>query len=231
MRGLIKKLLLPKPNLTIPTSACDIPAYCGAFENAIKFTRSCGIEVKDCTWLSTDVIDTDGDCIKEIIEFANVKSMDGAAGQCLKWSHFLEDAFRTKLRCEAWVTLGQIWKGDKPIYNPTWKDFERWAKMGLQQSDFAERTGYNLHAWITLQTGELVDPTYFTTLASALDAYKLVHGAVTWGRDPTAISGHRYFPMAVGSKFARAIAEKSMLPLLAETVEELQTRPMMLFFE
>lgn len=231
MFGWIKNLLLSKPDLTIPTSACGIPAYCSAFENAIKFTRSCGIKVKDCTWLSTNAIDSNGNCIQGVLDFANVESMDGAAGQCLKWSHFLENAFRTKLQCEAWVTLGQIWKGNKPVYNPTWEDLERWAKIGLQQSDFTERKGLNLHAWITLQTGELVDPTYCTSLASALVAYRQNHGQVICGPDPGVLSGHRYFPMAVGSEFVRAIAEKSALPLLAETVEDLQRRPVVIFFE
>lgn len=228
MLRLMNRLLLSKPDFTLPASGIDIPAYSDAFENAIKFTRWCGIDVKNVTWISNDAIDGDGNCLEKTLKTANVTSMNGAVGQCLKWSHFLEDAFRTELRCEAWVTLGQIWKGDTPIFNPTWKDLERWASKGLQQCDFAGRAGYNLHAWITLQTGELIDPTYFTTLASTVKAFEKVHGSITWGRDPAAISGHRYFPMAVGSKFAETVANKSILPLLAENADELQTRPMML---
>lgn len=228
MFEILARLRSQKLDLTIPTLACNIPDYRAAFENAIRFTRSCGIEVKNEGWLSTDVIDSNGDCLREILQLANVGSMDGAAGQCLKWSHFLEDTFRTKLRCAAWVTLGQIWKGDKPLFNPTWEDFKRWAKIGLQPSDFNGRTGYNLHAWITLQTGELVDPTYLTTLASAIDHYKSMHGSIPWGRDPNVISGHRYFPMAVGSEYVRALVAKSMLSMLADTAEELQTWPVMM---
>ncbi|WP_338807041.1 hypothetical protein V8U11_08260 [Pseudomonas chlororaphis] len=85
--------------------------------------------------------------------------------------------------------------------------------------------GINLHAWLTVQSGEIIEPTLGSSLAaSGRGAYANLHGVVTWGRDPH-VQNYRYYPMAVGQAFAEAIGSRSELPLLATDAVSLHNVP------
>lgn len=206
----------------LPQSIEEVPEYRAAFEHALQFSRSCGFNNTDVSWLDENLLSEDGIVIKLALQAAGVISMDGAPGQCLKWSHFLTPFFAQEVGCAAWLTLGQLWKDNGPIHDPNWIDLRRWSEQGIQMSDFQGRKGFNLHAWITLQSGEIIDPTYFSTLARYVPGYESVAGVITHGRDPHVVSQHRYYPMALGSEFAEAIASRSVLPLLAHTADDLR---------
>lgn len=212
------------PKLMLPRSADAVPEYRAAFEVAVEFTRSCGCAVDDGSWLVETLVTQDSSIIEDTISEARVDSVDGAAGQCLKWSHFLAPYVSRRAGCAAWVTIGQLWKSDGVIFDPTWDELRSWKDDGVQRGDFRKRSGLNLHAWITLQTGEIIDFTFYPSLAAVYPEYAPYAGLAVFGRDPNVVDSFRYFPMAVGSEFAETVSARSMFPLLARDPADLQQR-------
>jgi hypothetical protein len=175
------------------------------------------------------LLDNEGAFLEPIYRTAGVKDPSKAAFQCLKWSHFLAPWFASHLECRAWPTVGQLWKDDQPVFNPSWDELRRWADTGIQPSDFEGRQGINLHTWITIETGEIIEPTLLNSLAAINpEAYGDFLGGTVWGRDPNVLNRHRYFPMAAGVEFAEAIGQKSCLPLIANNPAELHQIQMIL---
>jgi hypothetical protein len=103
-------------------------------------------------------------------------------------------------------------------------DLRRWAESGIQLQDFEGRQGMNLHSWLTLETGEIIEPSFLSTLASVHpEEYGNLNGALLWGRDPGVLNQHRYFPMAVGREYLEQVSAKSICPLLATNLNELNS--------
>lgn len=206
----------------IPSIAMEIGHYKENFERAAAFTKLCGFEFPKVKWQEGDLLDEQGDFIERTYELAGVHDRSASAGQCLKWSHYLAPSFEQVLGCTVWPTIGQIWKEDNAVFNPTWKELHRWGHEGIQMDDFGARGGINLHAWMTLPTGEIIEPTFFSTLAVAnKNAFGKYLGATTWGRDPGVLPGHRYLPMAIGRRFIESLSSKSIMPMIARNPDEL----------
>lgn len=209
---------LPK----LPTSISDITSYELAFEQAVRFSKSRGFDVDFSEWKTGDLLDKAGAFLPPIYQQAGVRDPSKAAFQCLKWSHFLAPWFAKGLGCRAWPTIGQLWKNDRTVFNPSWADLDRWGSFGIQLDELEGKQGVNLHAWITLETGEIIEPSMLNSLATINpEAYGDYLGATVWGRDPHVLNKHRYFPMAVGAQFAEAIGRKSCLPLIADNATDL----------
>ncbi len=221
------KCLKRKPGTArLPTRSDEIGDYRRNFENAITFTRDCGFEVAPPSWIDQDILDVNGEFIEPAFRAAGVVDPAKAAGQCLKWCHYLAPHFERQIGAKVWVTIGQLWKGEERIFSPTWTDLSRWRRTGITLDELHTdgRNGINLHAWLTCQSGEIIEPTFGSSLAAfAGDAYAGLSGAVVWGRDPQVLNRHRYFPMAVGHAFAEAVGRQSELPLLATDAASLHS--------
>jgi hypothetical protein len=209
-------------NLVLPKNIGEIGEYSTNFERAVAFTKSCGFPIDNLSWHGGDVLDRDGNFVMPPLHSAGVRDLNKSAAQCLKWCHYLAPAFEQHLGFRVWVTIGQIWNENTAVFSPTWDDIKRWSKYGIQIDDFRDQIGLNLHAWLTVESGEIIEPTFPSSMAACGNkAYANFAGAVIWGRDPHILSGHRHFPMAVGRDFVEAISEKSIFPLLANNPEEL----------
>ncbi|MBP0714255.1 hypothetical protein ABXK61_13130 [Burkholderia sola] len=218
-------------NVKLPTRSDEIGDYRSNFEQAVDFTAACGFKMALPYWVDRDILGANGDFIEPAFRAGGVEDPAKAAGQCLKWCHYLAPHFERQLGAKVWVTIGQLWKDDQQIFSPTWTDLKRWCKTGITLAELHQekRQGINLHAWLTVESGEIIEPTFGSSLAAfAGDAYAKLSGAVVWGRDPHVLNHHRYFPMAVGQAFAEAIGNRSELPLLATDATSLHNFPMML---
>lgn len=214
--------LFGKRNLRLPKTSDEIGDYTTNFERAAEFTASCGFPMSKIVWHQDISLDKSGDFIEPAMRVAGVHDPSKSAAQCLKWCHYIAPAFENQLGCKVWVTLGQIWKGDQAVFGPTWEDMKRWGQIGIQLDDFRGRMGLNLHAWLTVDTGEIIDLTFLSSLAAICGGeYAKFAGATVWGRDPHVLNNHRYFPMAIGREFVEAIGNKSVVPLLAINSAEL----------
>ena len=208
--------------LWLPSTSAEIGDYQENFERAASFTKHCGFGFPKLKWQSGDVIDSDGALLESACRKAGVLDTARSAGQCLKWSHFLAPAFERALGRTAWLTVGQLWKNNSPVFHPTWDNLRQWGRNGIQVEDFSGRSGLNLHAWVTLATGEIIEPTLLSSLAVAdAENFATLAGAMAWGHDPNFLQPYRYFPMVIGSQFADSLSSKSCLPLLANDADEL----------
>ncbi|NPW38035.1 hypothetical protein [Pseudomonas aeruginosa] len=215
----------------LPSRSGEIGDYLKNFEHAVRFTRSCGFKEAPPNWIERDLLDTEGTFIEPAFRAAGVVDPAMAAGQCLKWCHYLAPHFERQIGAKVWVTIGQLWNGDQPIFSPTWSALKRWARTGITLGELQAggTMGINLHAWLTVESGEIIEPTFGSSLAAfAGDAFSKFRGAVAWGRDPHVLNRHRYFPMAVGQAFAEAIGSTPELPLLATDAADLHRLPVFL---
>ncbi|WP_175810884.1 hypothetical protein [Burkholderia cepacia] len=227
--SLLNKLRSLRYRLTVlPTHPEEIGDYKVRFEQAIRFTNRCGFSEPNVRWIECDLLGTDDSFARKAIEAAGINDLSMSAGQCLKWCHYLRPRFEEALGVPVRLTIGQIWNGTRSIFNPTWDDMRRWSQGGIDPVELARegREGVNLHAWLTVETGEIIEPTFPSSLARAFggETRKLM-GGLAWGRDPGFFGNHRYLPMMIGDEVAEAIGGHPHLPLLARSKEDLMAYP------
>jgi hypothetical protein len=203
--------------LPLPSAPEKFGDYKENFERARKFTIDRGFVAKEIVWTNTE-ISTEN--INGALDLAGIKDLRHSAVQCLKWCHYMAPYFENHLGCQVELTIGQLWAGDKVVYNPTWKDIDRWVSQGMQAEDFQDRVGINLHAWLTAENGEIIEPTLLSSLATVNEGFRKYAGGIAYGPE-TEILGHRYFPLATGMQIAESISQKSMMKLLANTPADL----------
>jgi hypothetical protein len=207
----------------LPASSSEIGPYEEDFERAIRFTKSCGFKEAPVSWLGKDFLKEDN-FLEAVVNLSKVDDFSKSACQCLKWCHYFVPYFESHFGCRVMVTIGQLWHEEDKVYSPTWDELKRWCAEGFRPDNYREgRTGFNLHSWLTLESGEIIDLTFFSTLAKIYpDLYGKVRGGVVFGREPNVIPKYRYFPMAVGQNFVQAIADKTDIQVLANNPSELE---------
>lgn len=219
--GRPKAMMTPPPT---PKEMKEIGDYKVHFQQAVSFTESLGFDAPKINWINHDVLGTDGNFFQRAGAAANLMDFSGSAGQCLKWCHYIRPYIEKELGVPVWLTIGQLWAFDKIVFDPSWEDFRKWSKSGICLSELIAqgRTGVNLHAWLTVATGEIIEPTLMSSMAlvQPKEADSL-NGAITWGRDPGLITNHRYYPMVAGDAIAEAVNQNPQLPLLAKCREDL----------
>ncbi|WP_122439599.1 hypothetical protein [Pseudomonas viridiflava] len=220
----IRNLLYRPPQL--PTSNDDIRDYQTNFMNAIRFTESCGFSVERPIWEPQDKLEGEGTFLEPALRAAGVYDFSKAAFQCLKWCHYLAPHFEQEIGRKVWITIGQIWANERPLFSPTWKDLRSWSKRGISAGEMEKpgTIGLNLHAWLTIDSGEIIEPTLMTSIATiSPDKYRHFLGTVGWGEPTDILSDHKYFPMAVGAEFAECLHYRSRVDLLARNPQQLHT--------
>lgn len=218
----LKRLFSNLPNN--PAHETDFEDYRANFAQAISFTRACGITADDLPWTDGKLAGNEGDRIEQAFRVAGVKDPSKSAFQCLKWCHYLAPFIEAELKRPVKVTIGQLWRGDQPIFNPSWKSLKSWSKSGLTFQHIQEegRSGINLHAWLTVDTGEIIELSLLSSLAAVSpDQFSEYTGGVAWGKPDEILEGHRYYPMAVGREFAEALGKNNDLALIARNPVEL----------
>lgn len=218
---------------TTPATIADLPPYPAAFRQALGFTKSLGfavpnIEIKDAALPCPDIKAK----IHRAMALAKVDDITGSAGSCLRWNHYLEGYFTTAFGAPVLMAIGQVWYKDKPVYSPTWEDVARWVKYGIQPQDFVDRSGINLHAWLTAPSGEIIDLSLCSTLARVIpENFGDLLGLLVAGFDGHVFNNHRYYPMLLGAPAVEAIASRSFLALLANNRDDLEKVSSALLFQ
>ncbi len=151
-----------------------------------------------------------------------------SAMQCIKWCYFLENIVEVALSTKAWVTVGQLWDGEKHLFAPSWDVINDWVANGVHVDNIPS-TGIPAHAWITTENGRIIDPTILSSMAGVNGGkWEQYDSQVLIGCENDIFPNHRYKPMLVGSKILDAIHRKSTVPFLASNTEELN--PQVVFF-
>ena len=114
------------------------------------------------------------------------------AHNCLNINLDLHKILNDELHLRNHFTLGYIDDGTQTHYEFSEEDLNVWIENGIPDPYNA-----NLHAWLTLDSLEIIDPTFGTTMAvrSGDESYvgKILHRLPSEFAD-----GLKYHPMAVG---------------------------------
>lgn len=126
------------------------------------------------------------------------------------------------------LTIGQIWRQSTAVYHPTWLQLERWYRDGFGIEDFAtDGRGLNFHVWLTLESSEILDLTYLSSLAAINPKdWGKYAGHVLGGYPNDVFLNHTYHPMVVGDEYAIKLNATSPVPILAEAAHDLYSIPM-----
>lgn len=210
-----------------PKCASDLPAYILAFEDCANYSAALDagdapMKIRPRPLPQEDL----SAALAKVIYRHKITEDDfrGAAGQCLKWAHFLAPAIEDALGRPAWPTLGQLWNGDTKVWGPSWGQLDEIVRTGIQpQHAFLSRDGgLNIHAWVTLESGQIIDLTFASTLAVfRSDSFAHMLGMISGGDEPKLFNNHRFFPMMAGQRAFERLSDLSMVKLLASTRQEL----------
>ncbi|KZP98490.1 hypothetical protein A3N42_22590 [Klebsiella aerogenes] len=202
--------------------------YFDNFSKAAYFTKKLGFNEKWKGLAKGREYDYQ-DVFDHVYSQSGVTGFSASAGQCLKWTHYLQPYFEDAMECRVWVTVGQLWKEGTFVYNPSVEDFQRWSKKGLQPEDFGTHSGFNFHAWLTTENGVIIDVSFMSTLAQVLpDCYSEASGGVIFGKPENILRGHKYVPMIIGKKIIEKMERLSFFDFLAEDYTDLYTVPFVL---
>lgn len=234
-KTMLKKLLevvgLSKARMVNPPAPKRIESFEGykaSFEQACRFTKQLGFAAPDVKWIDGDVLADDGEFILRTAEAAQLSDFSYSAAQCLKWCHYLRPYFEQVLDVPVWLTVGQLWNEDRAVFHPSWDELRKWSGEGIRPSELIAqgRDGIDIHAWLTVASGEIIEPTLLSSLAKIRPEEEGdKRGAVMWGRPPQMHPQFRHVPMAVGTPFAEGLNRNPMFPLLAQNREDLALVP------
>lgn len=204
-------------------------AYRDQFNDAIAFAKLVGCHVDSVSWTETSVLErVEPSMIETALRAAGIDDLRDSAGQCIKWSQFIRPYLEDVIECPLYLTIGQLWRNGKPVYAPSWEQLYHWKSEGFRIADFGPSGGgFQLHAWLTLPSGEILDFTLLSSLAAAAPkGWAKAAGQVIGGYPVEVFQGHEFIPMVVGDEYAIRLNEKSPVPFLAETAVDLPIIPM-----
>lgn len=167
--------------------------YAQAMQRAVAFTRELGCsgpaQFEPCPPMVTPEF-------SEIIrDWARLnictRPDEHIAGMCMQITHDLVD-FLHGAGIDALYTLGWMSYRDHPVYRFDSADVRRWMTEGIP-----DRHKVDVHAWATLPSAEIIDPSWLSTIGIVQGKRELI-GAVIIA-DPEQRTSHQYHPVTVGT--------------------------------
>lgn len=172
-------------------------SYQKEFQEALKRTGELGFTIPQ--WQFTDRILKSNDSIKKVSNTFNnflrsqQMSYEDLSGQCIFVHTETSKLIATEIDCDSLITIG--WFYDETInescYEFTTKEFEYFVKNKPQILQ-----GFDVHVWITLDSGEIIDFTLLTTIGKING--KFPAGATLMCKPEEPECFIKYHPMLVG---------------------------------
>lgn len=166
-------------------------AYLAELEEAVLFTRAIGCTRRRSFRAAAQV--ATGPFAEIIREWARVnicsRPDDRIAGRCLEITFALVE-FLASAGVSSLYTLGWMSFGGNPVYHFTPDDVRTWLAHG-----HGDRQKIDMHAWVTLSSGEIIDPSWLSTVGIVRDRRELI-GAVIIA-EPAQPTSHRYHPVTI----------------------------------
>jgi hypothetical protein len=168
--------------------------YRVAMQRAIAFTRELGCTGRITFEPGPAMVTPE---IAEIIrEWARLnictRPDEHIAGMCMQITHGLVD-FLCGAGIDAIYTLGWMSYRDHPVYRFDQADIRRWLHAGIP-----DRRKVDVHAWATLPSGEVLDPSWLSTVGIVQSKRDLI-GAVIIA-DSEQRTMHQYHPVTVDTQ-------------------------------
>lgn len=168
--------------------------YTTAMRRAVDFTRELGCTGRMGFTPTPPIVTPE---FSEIIrEWARLnlcsRSDEHIAGMCMQITHELV-GFLRGAGIDAIYTLGWMSYHDHPVYRFGQVDIRRWLDHGIPN-----RRKVDVHAWATLPSAEIVDPSWLSTVG-IVQAKRDLIGAVILA-DPEQRTSHQYHPVTVDTQ-------------------------------
>lgn len=165
--------------------------YVAAMQRAVAFTREIGCTTR--TGFDPAPAFINPEISEVILEWARLnicsRDDDGIAGRCMHiTSEFV--SFLRGAGLDAIFTLGWMSYHDEHVYHFGPDDVRRWLAHGI-----ADRKNMNVHAWATLASAEIVDPSWLSTVGIVQNKRHLIGAMII--ADPAQVTRHQYHPVAV----------------------------------
>lgn len=168
--------------------------YRAAMQRAIAFTRDLGGTGRITFDPGAALVTPE---ISEIIrEWARLnicmRPDEEITGMCMQITHELVE-FLQGAGIDAIYTLGWMSYQNHPVYRFGQPDVLRWIEHGIP-----DRRKVDVHAWATLPSAEIIDPSWLTTVGIVQNKRELI-GAVIMA-DPEQRTSHQYHPVTVDTR-------------------------------
>lgn len=122
-------------------------------------------------------------------------SFEDLSAQCILVHTLISEKIPQEISCNALVTVGWFYdeKINNSLYKFTEEEFKSWMSNELQGFQ-----GSDVHVWITLDSGEVIDFTLLTTIGKINGKY--APGTILIGKPEEPKCFIKYHPMVVGSE-------------------------------
>jgi hypothetical protein len=126
--------------------------------------------------------------------FGNPDGTINLIGQCLNVHWNIRKEVQLAFGCSAHLTVGFIQEDEAKYFEFSYPEVEVWLKHGIDLNKVT------LHAWLTLDSMEIVDFTWPSTRAKIFDSPH-GRGAIIAKHPDEFINGLRYHPLVIDNDF------------------------------
>ncbi|MCG3662993.1 hypothetical protein L5F37_06230 [Aliarcobacter butzleri] len=120
-------------------------------------------------------------------------AIEELASQCLSINFRLKDFISNFLNCPVYYTIGYIVIGEKKYFHQDEDSLENILKNGVSTNKI------NLHAWLTLPSMEIIDPSIITSCALINNMKEELGGVIMNHADE--VKNMQFIPMLIGEDF------------------------------
>lgn len=160
-------------------------------QRAVAFTRELGCTSRPSFDATPAVITPEfGEIIREWARLnLCCRSDEQIAGMCMQITHELVE-FLQGAGIAAIYTLGWMSYHDQPVYRFGQVDVRRWIAHGIPN-----RRKVDVHAWATLPSAEIIDPSWLSTVGIVQNKRDLIGAVIIADADQA--TAHQYHPVTV----------------------------------
>jgi hypothetical protein len=165
--------------------------YIAELRRAIAFTREIGLTTRSDFHPTGKFLSEEFCSILREWTRLNVcpRPDDQIAGRCLRVSHELAE-FLAGAAIPVIYTLGWMSYLGDPLFKFSEADVQKWLSDGLPNRDRLD-----MHAWVTLSSGEVIDASWLSTVGIVRGQRDLIGAVIVV--DPEHEGAHRYHPVVV----------------------------------
>jgi len=168
--------------------------YAGAMQRAVAFTRDLACTTRIDFQETVPVVTPE---FSEIIrEWARLnicaRPDEHIAGMCMQITHELVE-FLQGAGIGAIYTLGWMSYREHPVYRFGEADVRRWLVHGIP-----DPRKVDVHAWITLPSAEIIDPSWLSTVGIVQNKRDLIGAVIIADADQR--TSHQYHPVTVDTR-------------------------------
>jgi hypothetical protein len=187
-------------------NAHDGGRYLTELREAVAFTVELGLTTRRCFEPGASIVGEEFCSIVREWTRINVCSRPEheITGRCLRISVELTE-FLAGAGVPVMFTLGWMSYRDEPLFRFNRDDVRVWLEHGLPNRDRLD-----MHAWVTLGSGEIIDASWLSTIGIVRRRPELVGAVIVSAADH--VGEHRYHPIVIDT----LIVERLQLAGLAQ---------------